>query len=292
MNIYSMIKLDKFVNPVTEPHQFEIINLQKQFRSIPTIGNVFSHFTYNGILEHFRTIDEQKILNIPNLEFKDINIIKFPVAKYESIYKPNTLNRSNYHVYSALFSVEFVKHLADEIDKSHKDTFRIGVICPYKAQATLIDKLLVKYLANNNTEVQVGTIHGFQGDECDIIIAIFNPPYAISKSPNMFLNKQNILNVSISRARDYLFVLMPDDSTQNIENLYKIKRIENLIYKHAKDRFSVYNSDIIEKKLFGSDTYIYDNSFATSHQSVNIYSEPEKKYEVRCEETAIDVQTK
>ncbi len=44
--------------------------------------------------------------------------------------------------------------------------------------------------------------------------------------------------------------------------------------------------------MFGSKTFVYDNSFATSHQSVNVYSKPEKKYEVRCEETAIDVQIK
>lgn len=58
-------------------------------------------------------------------------------------------------------------------------------------------------------DVQVGTIHGFQGDECDIVFAIFNTPPYISRSKNMFLNKRNIINVSISRARDYLFIVMP-----------------------------------------------------------------------------------
>jgi len=290
-NIYTMVELDKFIEPVTVPHQFEIINLQKQYRSIPTIGNVFSHFTYNGILEHHRTLDQQKPLNIKGLDFKDINIIKFPVSKFESIYKPNTLNKSNYQVYSALFTVEFVNNLSIQIAKTHKDKFRIGVICPYKAQATLIEKLLAhQHIDNDNTEIQIGTIHGFQGDECDIIVAIFNPPFSISKSPNMFLNKQNILNVSISRARDYLFMIMPDDRTQDVENLYKIKKIERLIYKHSVDRFSVYDAEVIEEKMFGSKTFVYDNSFATSHQSVNMYSKPEKKYEVRCEEIAVDVQ--
>lgn len=293
MNIYSMVNLDRFVEPVTSPHDFEIVNLQKQYRAVPTIGNVFSHFTYNGILEHHRTQAEQKALNINGLEFKDINIIKFPVAKFESIYKPNTLNKSNYQVYSALFTVEFVQSLAFQIENSHKDKFRIGIICPYKAQATLIEKLLAQQFEDTEkVEILIGTIHGFQGDECDIIISIFNPPYSISKHPGMFLNKQNILNVSISRARDFLFILMPDDNTQNIDNLYKIKKIERLIYRHAPNRYSVYDSTQIEKTLFGSDTYVYDNSFATSHQTVNVYSKPEKKYEVRCEEIAVDVQIK
>ncbi|MFZ6024536.1 MAG: DEAD/DEAH box helicase [Bacteroidota bacterium] len=292
-NIYTMVELDKFIEPITVPHQFEIVNLQKQYRSIPTIGNVFSHFTYNGILEHHRTLDQQKPLNIKGLDFKDINIIKFPVSKFESIYKPNTLNKSNYQVYSALFTVEFVNNLSIQIAKTHKDKFRIGVICPYKAQATLIEKLLAQqHIDNDKTEIQIGTIHGFQGDECDIIVAIFNPPFSISKSPNMFLNKQNILNVSISRARDYLFMIMPDDRTQDIENLYKIKKIERIIHKHSVDRLSVYEAEVIEEKMFGSKTFVYDNSFATSHQSVNVYSKPEKKYEVRCEEIAVDIQIK
>jgi hypothetical protein len=293
MNIYDMVQLDKFVDPATIPHQYKIVNLKKQYRSIPSIGNVFSHFTYNGILEHHRTFDQQKSLSIKGLDFKDINIIKFPVSKFESIYKPNTLNRSNFQIYSALFTVEFVQNLSTQIEKSHKDKFRIGVICPYKAQATLVEKLLSQqFIENDKTEIQIGTIHGFQGDECDIIIAIFNPPFSISKHPGMFLNKQNILNVAISRARDYLFILMPDDKTPDIENLYKILKIEKLITKHAEKRFSVYNSEVIEAKMFGSKTFIYDNSFATSHQSVNVYSKPEKKYEVRCEEIAIDVQIK
>lgn len=291
MNIYSMVNLNRFLEPTTVPHDFEIINLRKQYRAIPTIGDVFSHFTYNGILEHHRTGADQKPLNINGLDFRDINIIKFPVAKFESIYKPSTLNKSNYQIYSALFTVEFAQALAFQIKSSHKDKFRIGIICPYKAQATLIEKLLAQQFEDTGkVEILIGTIHGFQGDECDIIISVFNPPYSISRNPGMFLNKQNILNVSISRARDYLFIIMPDDNTQDIKNLYKIKEIEGLIYTHAPDRYSVYESAEIERIMFGSDTYVYDNSFVTSHQTVNVYSKPERKYEIRCEEIAVDVQ--
>ena len=292
-NIYTMVELNRFVEPKTVPHQYEIENLTTQYRSIPTIGNVFSHFTYDGILEHHRTADEQKALKIQKLDFKDINIIKFPVSQFESIYKPNTLNKSNYQIYSSLFTVEFVAGLAKEINKYHEETFKIGIICPYKAQATLVEKLIAQqHSSGNKAIITVGTIHGFQGDECDIIIALFNPPLSIGTSKDMFLNKQNILNVAISRARDYLFILMPDEHTQNVEKLYKISKIEKLSHRFSKDRISVYESAVVEEKMFGSPTHIYDNSFATSHQSVNVYAKPERKYEVRCEEIALDVQIK
>jgi hypothetical protein len=106
----------------------------------------------------------------------------------------------------------------------------------------------------------------------------------------MFLNKQHILNVAISRARDYLFLLIPDDNTEGIENLYKIKRIEKLAHRHGATRLAVYQAEEVEAALLGSRTYVHDHSFATSHQSVNVYSRPEKKYEIRCEEVAVDVQ--
>ncbi|MCL4318916.1 MAG: AAA domain-containing protein, partial [Firmicutes bacterium] len=139
-----------------------------------------------------------------------------------------------------------------------------------------------------NINVQVGTIHGFQGDECDIIIALFNPPPSISASKEMFLNKLNIINVSISRARDYLFVMMPDDDTENIGNLTLIKRVEKLCKEQLE--WTEQRSEAIEELMFESKSFLVDNSFSTSHQLVNVYGKVEKRYEVRSEDTAVDVQ--
>jgi hypothetical protein len=119
-----------------------------------------------------------------------------------------------------------------------------------------------------------------------------NPPNYIKGNPDMFLNKHNILNVAISRARDYLFVLMPDDKTENVKKLQKINQIADLCFVYGGQNFAQFSSITIESKLFGSPSYIYDNSFATTHQKVNVYSKPVKKYELRCEEKAVDVQIK
>jgi hypothetical protein len=140
----------------------------------------------------------------------------------------------------------------------------------------------------NNVEIQVGTIHGFQGDECDIIIAVFNPPPSISESPQMFLNKQNILNVAISRARDYLFIVMPDDETEGVKNLHKITKIEVLVKSGCA--FGEYASHTIEEMIWGNANYLEENTFSTGHQMVNVYRKPERYYEVRSDDSAIDVQ--
>lgn len=41
----------------------------------------------------------------------------------------------------------------------------------------------------------------------------------------MFLNKKNIINIAISRARDYLFIVIPDDSTENVGGLTLVKSV-------------------------------------------------------------------
>ena len=290
-NIYTMVELNSFTEPTTVPHDYQVELLTTQYRSIPEIGEVFSQFAYGGVLNHYRTTESQRPLPIGDfIDLKPVNIIKFPVSKFESIYRPKRLqSKTPYQVYSALFAFEFVKHLASLIETVKEDKeFRIGLIAPYRAQADLIDKLMVSVVLPKNVDVQVGTIHGFQGDECDIIIALFNPPPKISTHKDMFLNKLNIVNVSISRARDYLIVLMPDDETENIDNLTLIKKVEGLCKEQPA--WCEQLSPRLEEIIFGSKTYLEDNSFSTSHQLVNVYGKPEKKYEVRSEDNTVDVQ--
>lgn len=290
-NIYSMVELNSFARPETKPHLYNVTLLTTQYRSIPDIGKVFSEFAYNGILKHHRTSESQKRINFgKNLNVGTLNIIKFPVSKYESIYRAKRLQHSSsYQIYSALFIYEYISYMVKEIAENNPSAnFSIGVIAPYRAQADLIDKLLGSERFPKRISVQVGTIHSFQGDECDIIFSVFNTPPNISQSKEMFLNKMNIINVSISRARDYLFIVMPNDETENISNLILVKRVEHLIQKSGA--WEELLSPDIEKIMFGDSNYLENNAFSTSHQSVNVYGLPEKSYEVRTEENAVDIQ--
>jgi hypothetical protein len=292
-NVYTLVGLDKtgsFAKPVTVPHNYPVTTLKTQFRSIPAIGEIFSRFTYDGILKHNRTAKTQRPLVLSGLGVKPLNLIKFPVSKYESIYRAKQLKSgTSYQTYSAIFTFEFVRWLARQLPDNHADKCRIGVVAPYRAQANLLSRLNDSWTDKPiAAEIQVGTIHGFQGDECDIIIAVFNPPPSISTNPKMFLNKQNILNVAISRARDYLFLVMPDGETEDVENLYKVAKIEKLVKE--SDSFGEYASHAIEKMIWGQDNYLQENTFSTGHQMVNVYRKPERYYEVRSDDSAIDVQ--
>jgi hypothetical protein len=289
-NIYTLVGLNSFTEPKTKPYNYPVTLLTTQYRSIPTIGEVFSRFTYGGVLKHARNAISQRRLGIEqDFDLKDLNIIKFPVSNYESIYRPKKLNNSNYQIYSALFTFEFTKYISELINQNNPEGFfRIGIIAPYRAQSDLINKLMYSLNLPNNIDVQVGTIHSFQGDECDIIISVFNTPPSISDSNEMFLNKRNIINVSISRAKDYLFILMPDNKTTKVENLKFIKIVEQLF--HQVGNCVEKQSQQIEEEIFSCKTYIEDNAFSTSHQSVNVYDKPERRYEVRTDDNAVDVQ--
>lgn len=289
-NIYTMVELNNFTNPTTVPHDYKVELLTTQYRSVPTIGNVYSIFAYGGVLQHNRAESSKRELNIDEfINVSSLNLIKFPISKYESIYKPKRLQgKTPYQIYSALFTFEYVKFIAEKlVIKNKGETFSIGIIAPYRAQADLIDKLFASYKCLQGIDIQVGTIHGFQGDECDIVFAVFNPPPKISASKEMFLNKKNIINVSVSRARDYLFIVMPDDNTENIENLSLINKVKSICIDNGSLEFL---SPDIEELIFNDSHYLENNSFATSHQIVNVYGKPELKYEIRSEDTAVDIQ--
>ncbi len=290
-NIYTMVGLDSFVKPNTVPHPYPVKLLMTQFRSISTIGEVFSRFAYGGKLRHFRSQENRRDLNIEKyMDIRSLNLIKFPMSRYESIYRAKRLQHSSsYQIYSAIFTFEFLSELSRWIAEANPgEIFRIGVVAPYRAQADLIEKLSAAKNHPKDIEIQVGTIHGFQGDECDIVIAVFNPPPTIGKGKEMFLNKRNILNVSVSRAKDYLFMIMPDDKTENIHNLKLVKILENLL-KQSGDCIE-YSSSDIEEILFGERNYLENNAFSTGHQNVNVYGKPEKRYEIRTEDNAVDIQ--
>ena len=293
-NIYTMVGLKDFANPKTEPHDYLVTRLTTQYRSVPAVGQIFSQYQYNGILTHKRGEEETKNLVLKNFPvLRPLTKLTFPVSPYESIYRLKRLGLkggSSYQIYSALFAFEFVLALAKRIPHQDK-VFRIGVISPYRAQASLVQKLIESETnaIPSHIEILAGTVHGFQGDECEMIVALFNPPPGISASSESFINKQNIINVAISRARDYLVLVMPNDETPNIENMREIRKVERLMRQNSS-LFTEYKSSELETSIFSSNNYIESNCFSTGHQDVNVYGIPDKRYEVRSEDTAIDIQ--
>lgn len=292
-NIYSLVGLtssSSFVDGRTEPHDFPILRLGTQFRSVPAVGHVFNQFTYGGKLRHFRKTSDRCFLRVNGIEIPPLNVIRFPVSEHEGVYRSKRMESGTpYHIYSALLTFEWLRFISTRAEHGFRGTLRIGVVAPYRAQASLLFKLVDSWKSRPAlTDIQVGTIHGFQGDECDIVIALFNPPPGISGHPQMFLNRQNILNVAISRARDYLFLVAADGATEGIDKLQRLSLIQRIARDTGECR--EFSAKEIEMLIWGNSTYLEENTYLTGHQLVNVYHRPERYYEVRCDEHAIDVQ--
>lgn len=287
-NIYTMVGLDEvdsFKNPRTSPYAYEVVRLQRQYRSIPEIGEIFSRLTYGGLLEHERPQNSRKRLVVNGKEIGPLNIIRFPVSNYESIYRSKRLKTSGYHIYSALFAYEYVRHLATALSGAERDRLSVGVVSPYRIQADVIENLLRSWQKPDGVSVQCGTVHRFQGDECDVMFVVLNPSASISSQS--FLNQLNLINVAVSRARDGLFVLMPDADTKNLEKLEVVNRLKSLLQEMGCKEMEARE---IENEMLGSPTFLEENVFTTGHQSVNVYGKPERRYEVRSEDEAVDIQ--
>jgi hypothetical protein len=78
----------------------------------------------------------------------------------------------------------------------------IGVVTPFRAQRELISKLC------KDTNVRVGTVHTFQGGECDAMVLSIVGGREMPESGLRWLQREpNLWNVAITRARSHLIVV-------------------------------------------------------------------------------------
>lgn len=300
-SIYDVVELDDFVNPKTYPIQFKITNLETQHRSVPAIGELFSRYSYGGKLQHSRKDTEAIELNIKGLKLSPITYMPFEVDNFDDIYGAKRMAGSNVHIYSAILTAELCKYIATEYVQSKPEKkIKIGIISPYIAQVQLVDKLISSicgFSYSDMVDITSGTIHSFQGDQCDIVFVLFNPPKGMaSKRQDAFtilLNDDHLVNVAISRARDYLCIMVPTYNSVGSENLTDINRVAKILvskeYSRKQDVGQI-DCEQIERLLFGQKGYLKKKSYITSHQMANVYTPTGYRYDIRVDDSVIDIQ--
>ena len=114
-------------------------------------------------------------------------------------------------------SEAIIRKLQDIISEDAKNAkdganpVSIGVISPFRGQVELIKKDILKTFSGDiiqRHQIEVGTAHTFQGDERDVILmswAIAQNAHAQSLT---FLQKPNLFNVAITRARKRMINLL------------------------------------------------------------------------------------
>ena len=120
---------------------------------------------------------------------------------------------------------------AEIVDTIVKNKYQdVGIITPFRNQASLINKLLIK---RNIEGIEAGTIHSFQGDEKKVIIFSTAITQATSdKTYSWVSDNKELINVAVTRAKDK-FILVGDDSIIDNKANQKDNDLNSLI-KHVK----------------------------------------------------------
>ena len=130
-----------------------------------------------------------------NQTFKD-HALEFINVDTQQTSKPNERN----------VSVLEINHIIEDIKK--KEYKNVGIITPFRNQANLIETILDDEKISN---VTVGTIHTFQGDEKDVIyLSSALSTHTFDKTFDWVKNNQELINVATTRAKNK-FILVSDE---------------------------------------------------------------------------------
>jgi ATP-dependent exoDNAse (exonuclease V) alpha subunit len=283
-NIYDMVNLHGFSEAIYNYDRFDVKGLTMQHRSIPVIGNLVSAFAYDGLVDYDPNRSPMKPLTLDGLQIRNINFLGFDVAELDDIKGLNSINNSAFNLYSVIFTYNMVEYTIKQIEKQYPNKdYSIGIVCAYRAQADAIKNMLEnRPLETAYCKVNSGTVHSFQGDECDIMFIVLNPPAVCTSGTHV--NNENIINVAMSRARDYIFFIVPNGQQKGF---YMKNRIGAVL--PFTDR-AILRCPDIEKLMFqGNDNFIYENTHVTCHMPVNVYCKNNALYEVRMSDNALDI---
>lgn len=210
--------------------------------------------------EHFRSLPP--IINFSNKEFYG-NRIKImrrndnTVKVLETIVVPD--GKVDFDATRNLPEIEaLVKKLHETILENERNNpenpVSIGIISPFRAQVEQLKISVAKVISEHmmkKHQIEIGTAHTFQGDERDIMFISW--AYANNSFPQslIFLQKPNLFNVAITRARYKMINFISKDPRELPEGLLR----SYLSYvQEYEDRYSLRNSDEFDEN-------IYKNSF-------------------------------
>lgn len=283
-NIYQMIGINELRTAMREFTRYPLEALTTQYRSVYPIGKLVSQFAYNGLLKTYSQRLQKKPLSLQGINVDSINFVAFEVREFSKLYELGVVGKSPLHLYSAIFAYNMVGYVAKQTYLMHPSIhYSIGIVSPYKGEADAINQMIeARPIDQPNCTVTCGTVHSFQGDECDIMFVVLNPP--VNSYSGSHVNNQNIVNVAMSRARDYLFFVIPEGQLDG----YHIKNILGKILKES-DKTIMYCRQL-EKVIFGKENYIEENTEVSCHMPVNVYYNSQKEYDVRWDDNAIDIQ--
>ncbi|MCG8583025.1 MAG: AAA domain-containing protein [Bacteroidales bacterium] len=224
--------LDFFISKVADQQQVSF--LREHFRSTPSLIEFSNKQFYDGQLEVLKSTPKHVAGN-------QLEIV-------------NTDGKRNDKGVNEV-EAQAVMDTLDRIIRKHHGSSKkpsIGIISPFSKQVAHINKLLKdKYDLKELKMHQIlcGSPYNFQGSERDIILLSFSVCDSTHPSAFIHANKQEVLNVAITRAKSYqvIFKSVSDESMNKESLLYQYFRFAN--------EFSHINGQSPEKDDFQNEVF-------------------------------------
>ncbi len=208
--------------------------LDEHFRSLPPIINYSNKEFYGGRIKVMKRNDNsQKVL--------------------EAVVVPD--GKVDFDATRNLPEIEaLVKRLheivVEDERKNPDNPVSIGIISPFRAQVEQLKISVARVLSEHMMEkhqIEIGTAHTFQGDERDIMLISW--AYANNSFPQslIFLQKPNLFNVAITRARHKTINFISKDPCELPEGI--LRSYFGFIQEY-EDRFSLINSDEFDENIY------------------------------------------
>ncbi|WP_315072478.1 AAA domain-containing protein [uncultured Clostridium sp.] len=208
---------------------------------LSSICKLFSDVPKTLLKEHYRC--HPKIIDFCNKKFYDNQLIILTDENSSSapleVYKTVKGNHERNHYNQRQIDV-IVKEILPKLYEEES----IGIVSPYRNQINELKSVI------NNENVEVDTVHKYQGREKESIIIS-----TVSDTRDEFMDNANLLNVAISRAEKKLIIVVSDNeellNNSNIGDLIRYIEYNNLeiINSNVYSIFDLLYSSYSEKLL-------------------------------------------
>lgn len=202
--------------------------LKVNYRSVKDVLNAYNIFYSNQLQGRRELVNPTKVQFVNNSPFgqKDVFFVDVKAGK-EAKY-----GTSRFNVEELRATTDVLKKLIKEVENPHNVS--LSAIFPYAAQIEKFQKEnrdLINLLKKTFKSFEYDTVDAFQGRETDIVLV---NTVVTDNSQRNFLSDFRRINVSMSRAKDKLFVF---------GNPYTLSRIDMSVSGGGKRR---YFADIID----------------------------------------------
>lgn len=212
--------------------------LDEHFRSLPPIIN-FSNQEFYG--------DRIRIMRRNNNDIKSLELIEVPDGKVDF-----DATRNLPEVEAVVAKLHEL--IIEDERKNPENPVSIGIISPFRAQVEQLKVAVTRVLSEHmirKHKIEIGTAHTFQGDERDIILMSW--AFASNSFPQSltFLQKPNLFNVAITRARYRLINFVSKNPKELSDGLFR--HYLNYVQEYEARHKLIENDELDEN--------VYKNSF-------------------------------